>query len=124
MAGADEAGRLRRGDDDDACTGYTRSQSKGGIEHLGVQSDRRVARGGATARTDSGDIDAGIDTKKLIPYGNGTDLDLGEMACRVLNARHNTDESHRATTFLMFATDDAHRDRPDPFGVSTIPRRS
>ena len=35
----------------------------GGIEHLGVQSDRRVARGGAIARTDTGDIDAGIDTK-------------------------------------------------------------
>jgi flagellar assembly protein FliH len=28
-----------------------------------VQSDRRVARGGAIARTDSGDIDAGIDTQ-------------------------------------------------------------
>ena len=35
----------------------------GGIEHLGVQSDRRIARGGAIARTDSGDIDAGIDTQ-------------------------------------------------------------
>jgi flagellar assembly protein FliH len=35
----------------------------GGIEHLGVQSDRRVARGGAIARTDIGDIDAGIDTQ-------------------------------------------------------------
>jgi flagellar assembly protein FliH len=35
----------------------------GGIEHLGVQSDRRVARGGAIARTDSGEIDAGIDTQ-------------------------------------------------------------
>jgi flagellar assembly protein FliH len=35
----------------------------GGIEHLGVQSDRRVARGGAIARTDAGDIDAGIDTQ-------------------------------------------------------------
>ena len=35
----------------------------GGIEHLGVQSDRRVARGGAIARTDTGDIDAGIDTQ-------------------------------------------------------------
>jgi len=33
----------------------------GGIEHLGVQADRRVARGGAIARTDTGDIDAGID---------------------------------------------------------------
>jgi flagellar assembly protein FliH len=33
----------------------------GGIEHLGVQSDRRVARGGAIARTDTGDIDAGLD---------------------------------------------------------------
>lgn len=35
----------------------------GGIEHLGVQSDRRIGRGGAVARTDSGDIDAGIDTQ-------------------------------------------------------------
>jgi len=35
----------------------------GGIEHLGVQADRRVARGGAIARTDIGDIDAGIDTQ-------------------------------------------------------------
>jgi flagellar assembly protein FliH len=35
----------------------------GGIEHLAVQSDRRIARGGAIARTDSGDIDAGIDTQ-------------------------------------------------------------
>jgi flagellar assembly protein FliH len=35
----------------------------GGIEHLGVQSDRRVARGGALARTDTGDIDAGIDVQ-------------------------------------------------------------
>jgi flagellar assembly protein FliH len=35
----------------------------GGIEHLGVQADRRVARGGAIARTDSGEIDAGIDVQ-------------------------------------------------------------
>ena len=35
----------------------------GGIEQLGVQSDRRVARGGAIARTDAGDIDAGLDTQ-------------------------------------------------------------
>ncbi len=35
----------------------------GGIEHLGVQADRRIGRGGAIARTDSGDIDAGIDTQ-------------------------------------------------------------
>lgn len=35
----------------------------GGIEHLGVQADRRVVRGGAIARTDAGDIDAGIDTQ-------------------------------------------------------------
>ncbi len=32
----------------------------GGIEHLAVQSDRRVARGGAIARTEAGEIDAGI----------------------------------------------------------------
>jgi flagellar assembly protein FliH len=35
----------------------------GGIEHLGVQADRRVVRGGAIARTESGEIDAGIDTQ-------------------------------------------------------------
>jgi flagellar assembly protein FliH len=35
----------------------------GGIEHLGVQADRRIARGGVTARTDSGEIDAGIETQ-------------------------------------------------------------
>ena len=35
----------------------------GGIEHLGVQSDRRVGRGGAIARTDSGEIDAGLDAQ-------------------------------------------------------------
>jgi len=34
-----------------------------GIEHLGVQAGRRVARGGAVARTDIGDIDAGIDVQ-------------------------------------------------------------
>ena len=32
----------------------------GGIEHLGVQSDRRIGRGGAIARTEAGDIDAGL----------------------------------------------------------------
>jgi flagellar assembly protein FliH len=35
----------------------------GGIEHLGVQADRRVARGGAIARTDAGDIDAALDVQ-------------------------------------------------------------
>ena len=35
----------------------------GGIEHLGVQSDRRVGRGGAIARTDAGDIDAAIESQ-------------------------------------------------------------
>ncbi len=35
----------------------------GGIEHLGVQSDRRVTRGGAIAHTDTGDIDAGLETQ-------------------------------------------------------------
>lgn len=32
----------------------------GGIEHLAVQSDRRVGRGGAIARTEAGEIDAGL----------------------------------------------------------------
>jgi len=35
----------------------------GGIEHLGVQSDRRIGRGGAIARTDSGEIDSGFDAQ-------------------------------------------------------------
>jgi len=35
----------------------------GGIEHLSVQSDRRVIRGGAIARTESGEIDAGIEAQ-------------------------------------------------------------
>jgi flagellar biosynthesis/type III secretory pathway protein FliH len=32
----------------------------GGIEHLAVQADRRVGRGGAIARTEAGEIDAGL----------------------------------------------------------------
>ncbi len=35
----------------------------GGIEHLAVQSDRRIGRGGAIARTESGEIDSGIDAQ-------------------------------------------------------------
>ena len=35
----------------------------GGIEHLSVQADRRVGRGGAIARTEAGDIDAGLSTQ-------------------------------------------------------------
>jgi flagellar assembly protein FliH len=35
----------------------------GGIEHLNVQSDRRVGRGGVLARTDEGEIDASVDTQ-------------------------------------------------------------
>jgi flagellar assembly protein FliH len=35
----------------------------GGIEHLGVQSDRRIGRGGAIARTDSGEIDSGFEAQ-------------------------------------------------------------
>jgi flagellar assembly protein FliH len=35
----------------------------GGIEHLNVQSDRRVGRGGILARTDEGEIDASIETQ-------------------------------------------------------------
>jgi flagellar assembly protein FliH len=42
----------------------TRLQSQlGGIEHLNVQSDRRVSRGGVLARTDEGEIDASIETQ-------------------------------------------------------------
>ena len=35
----------------------------GGIEHLSVQADRRVARGGVVARTEEGEIDATVDTQ-------------------------------------------------------------
>lgn len=42
----------------------TRLQSElGGIEHVNVQSDRRVGRGGVLARTDEGEIDASIETQ-------------------------------------------------------------
>jgi flagellar assembly protein FliH len=42
----------------------TRLQSElGGIEHLNVQSDRRIGRGGVLARTDEGEIDASIETQ-------------------------------------------------------------
>jgi flagellar assembly protein FliH len=37
--------------------------SLGGIEHLDVQEERRVARGGAILRTSFGEVDAGIATK-------------------------------------------------------------
>jgi flagellar assembly protein FliH len=35
----------------------------GGIEHLSVQSDRRIGPGGAVARTEAGEIDAAIETQ-------------------------------------------------------------
>jgi flagellar assembly protein FliH len=42
----------------------TRLQAElGGIEHLNVQSDRRVGRGGVLARTDEGEVDASIETQ-------------------------------------------------------------
>ena len=42
----------------------TRLQAElGGIEHLNVQSDRRVGRGGVLARTDEGEIDASIESQ-------------------------------------------------------------
>jgi flagellar assembly protein FliH len=42
----------------------TQLQSElGGIEHLNVQSDRRVGRGGVLARTDEGEIDASIESQ-------------------------------------------------------------
>jgi flagellar assembly protein FliH len=37
--------------------------SLGGIEHLEVQEERRVARGGAILRTSFGEVDARIETK-------------------------------------------------------------
>ena len=35
----------------------------GGIEHLGVEADRRVGRGGAIVRTGEGEVDATLETK-------------------------------------------------------------
>ena len=35
----------------------------GGIEHIGVEADRRVARGGAIVRTSEGEVDATLETK-------------------------------------------------------------
>ena len=35
----------------------------GGIEHLGVEADRRVTRGGAIVRTGEGEVDATLETK-------------------------------------------------------------
>jgi flagellar biosynthesis/type III secretory pathway protein FliH len=37
--------------------------SLGGIEHLEVQEERRVGRGGAILRTASGEVDARLETK-------------------------------------------------------------
>jgi flagellar biosynthesis/type III secretory pathway protein FliH len=37
--------------------------SLGGIEHMIVEAERRVARGGCVVRTQDGDVDAGVDTK-------------------------------------------------------------
>jgi flagellar assembly protein FliH len=52
------------GDLDLISESVTRLQSElGGIEHLNVQSDRRVSRGGVLARTDEGEIDATIETQ-------------------------------------------------------------
>jgi flagellar assembly protein FliH len=44
------------------CVGHLRSEL-GGIEHLGVQADRRIGRGGAVARTHAGEIDSSIETQ-------------------------------------------------------------
>jgi flagellar assembly protein FliH len=41
----------------------TLSSELGGIEHLSVQADRRIGRGGAIARTEAGDIDAALSTQ-------------------------------------------------------------
>lgn len=35
----------------------------GGIEHLAVQADRRIAPGGAVARTEAGEIDSSVETQ-------------------------------------------------------------
>jgi flagellar biosynthesis/type III secretory pathway protein FliH len=37
--------------------------SLGGIEHMVVEAERRVARGGCVVRTADGDVDAGVETK-------------------------------------------------------------
>jgi flagellar assembly protein FliH len=55
----------------------------GGIEHLAVQSDRRIGRGGAIARTDSGEIDSSIDAQ----LGRARDIVAAALA------REPTDEN-------------------------------
>lgn len=39
------------------------AQQIGGIEHLDVQADRRIARGGLIVQTPEGDVDARLDTR-------------------------------------------------------------
>jgi flagellar assembly protein FliH len=57
-------------------------QQLGGIEHIEVQEERRVQRGGAIVRSSAGEIDARIQTKldnareileRELPAGSGTD---------------------------------------------------
>jgi flagellar assembly protein FliH len=44
------------------CVDTLRSEL-GGIEHLAVQSDRRIGRGGAIARTEAGEIDSSLEAQ-------------------------------------------------------------
>jgi flagellar assembly protein FliH len=44
------------------CVEQLRSEL-GGIEHLAVQSDRRIGPGGAVARTEAGEIDSAVETQ-------------------------------------------------------------
>jgi flagellar assembly protein FliH len=59
-------------------------QELGGIEHLDVQADRRVSRGGALVRTDYGELDATIAAQLksareiVLSALRGEDLDLAE----------------------------------------------
>lgn len=55
----------------------------GGIEHLDVQSDRRIDRGGAVARTEQGEIDATIAAQLQT---------VGELVAAVLGGEATTDE--------------------------------
>jgi flagellar assembly protein FliH len=54
---------LNRDDLDLVRAGFAELAALGGIDHIDVQEERRVARGGAVVRTAVGDVDARIEAK-------------------------------------------------------------
>ncbi len=61
----------------------------GGIEHLAVQADRRIGRGGAVARTEAGEIDAGLS----VQLGRARELVAEALAGRLPDAAELTAET-------------------------------